>query len=793
MAEASTLVFRDRTGVAVAELDLLVAASGDAPAAEGQPPAILAVPPAQARADGEAELQILEGLRYEYQCSDPGLRLGLHANDTAGVVCPSRLAGRQHSGALVPGLATGLLQLALVDGTGSAVAWAAVEVRSRKLDYKADYRRMMEDISARCVDLLGDWQAPSQLKLAPDAGNDAATIGQRFAFVRALLDGPGFRDALHRILSQPHQRWEARPKEHALGRGVRPGRQLLVQLARGGGRVPVPAQHPLHQRLASLPGSITLRRATPSEDTLENRFVKFVLRGFQAFLAQVSARISANQQPRLAAEVLAMSNRLAEALDSSLLRHTSDPLSLPLGSPVLQRREGYREVLQAWLQFSLAARLVWHGGDDVYGAGQRDVATLYEYWVFFCLLDLVSDLFELERPAGQSLLEPTADGFGLKLKAGRFLALQGQAVLHQRPLKVQFSYNRSFGANSQRAAAGSWTEPMRPDYTLSLWPAEFTPAEAEAQELMVHVHFDAKYRIDSLRAVLGQPADPGATDDPATALDAALTADKLAQRQGEYKRADLLKMHAYRDAIRRSHGAYVLYPGTAGKKLQGFHEVLPGLGAFALRPGGGTMELAAFLRDVVAHACNRASAAEQQSFAVLRTYQAKERAPLYQPYPERQPGGGQRHLPPQQTWVLVGWCKGADHLRWIHERGLYNFRMNDNRGSLALSPEVAGATYLLLHGAGGKVQPGLLRIKHPSVGPRVFAQQALVAAGYPGQPSQSHYLVFDVEPATDFADLHWDWTTLDAALTGASTGLPFAISLQQLLMATVTPLRDNQP
>ncbi len=454
MADAGVLVFHDRAHRPVAQVELLAATAGDradeGAAADSLPPPILLVPPAQALADGEAALQILEGLCYEYQCSDDALQLSLHGNDTAGVVCPSRLAGRQHSGALVPGLATGLLQLALVDASGQAVAWAAVEVRSRKLGYKADYRQMMEDISARCVDLLGDWQAASQLKLVPDAGHDAATIGQRFAFVRALLDGPGFRDALHRILSQPHQRWQRTPQQQALGRGVRPGRQLLVQLARGGGRMPVPAQHPLHPRLASLPDSITLQRAAPTDDTPENRFVKFALRGFQAFLGQVAARVPAAQQPRLAAEVQALSSQLDAALDSNLLRHTSKPRAPPPGSPVLQRREGYREVLQAWLKFSLAAKLVWHGGDDVYGAGQRDVATLYEYWVFFCLLDLVAGLFALAQPPGQSLLEPTADGFGLKLKAGKFLALQGEAVLHQRRLQVQFSYNRSFGAGGVR-------------------------------------------------------------------------------------------------------------------------------------------------------------------------------------------------------------------------------------------------------------------------------------------------------------------------------------------------------
>lgn len=242
-------------------------------------------------------------------------------------------------------------------------------------------------------------------------------------------------------------------------------------------------------------------------------------------------------------------------------------------------------------------------------------------------------------------------------------------------------------------------------------------------------------------------------------------------------------MNAYRDAIRRSHGAYEV------RALRGFHEVMPGLGAFELRPGGGTAELAGFLRDVMAQVCNRASAGEQHSFGVLKTYELKEpAAPLYRAFPERQPDGRQRHPPPQQTWGLVGWCKSDAHLHWIKTKGLYNFRMNDNRGSLELSPAVAGASYLLLHGSGGKVQPGLLRLTAPTAGPKVFDRAALLATGYPGTPSQPHYLVYQVAQAEDFAGMTWGWQKLAPQATGASTGVPFAISLQELLAAASAPL-----
>ncbi|MBK8110765.1 MAG: hypothetical protein IPK46_10785 [Saprospiraceae bacterium] len=61
----------------------------------------------------------------------------------------------------------------------------------------------------------------------------------------------------------------------------------------------------------------------------------------------------------------------------------------------MQRKEGYREVLRVWLMFDLAAKLIWTGGEDIYSGGKKDIATLYEYWLFFKLLDLFQSIFEI--------------------------------------------------------------------------------------------------------------------------------------------------------------------------------------------------------------------------------------------------------------------------------------------------------------------------------------------------------------------------------------------------------------
>lgn len=753
--------------------------------------AIELVPAAQAMDAGEAIVQLLECVRYEYELSAPSYRLVLaqHYYAAQGVVLPSSLAERMHCGVLNPGLFTGQLPL-VVQADGLVLGRASVEVRSRKLSYKADYQHMLQDITTRCVDLLQEMRSPSAFNAEPDPGNDPATIGQRFSFVRALLQNRAFENALHRITTHPHQTWLHEAEDRPLSRGFKPSGELLRQLAQGGRRVNVPATHPLYSTLKTLPERITIDRAALTTDTPENQFVKFALRTFHRFLDTMRGQVKdVVKDARLLQEINALCIRLDETLASDVMRRASEPTFLPLGSPTLQRREGYREVLQAWLHFAMAAKLVWRGGDKVYGAGQRDVAMLYEYWVFFELLGIVAKVFKLDQPANETLIEPTGDGFGLKLKAGQHMALTGRSVQKGRVLEVRFSYNRSFRATSQARVAGSWTQDLRPDYTLSLWPVGFTEEQAELQELMVHVHFDAKYRIEQVAQLLaGHDGSEALTDE---ALATELDNDKLDEKRGTYKRADLLKMNAYRDAIRRTQGAYVVYPGPTGgdKRMRGFHEVLPGLGAFALRPGSGTSALNAFLQEVVAHVANRSSAREQQSFHTYKTYEqpfrgaVEEQRALYEVVPERAANGKARHTPLRETFVVVGWVKTPAHLDWIKKSGKYNFRMGSTPGALRLSAQVVGACYLLLHGEDGEAVPGLFSIKDPAAGPRVYSADDLKNLGYPTEPTRPSYLVYDIEPAADFAEYTCNYATLQGKLVNAAQGYPFAINLLDTLIA----------
>ena len=83
-------------------------------------------------------------------------------------------------------------------------------------------------------------------------------------------------------------------------------------------------------------------------------------------------------------------------------------------------------------------------------------------------------------------------------------------------------------------------------------------------------------------------------------------------------------MHAYRDAIRRTEGAYVIYPGRQGGENVAwfaFNDVLPGLGAFALRPGAeevGLENIRTFLEDRASEASRESERLEQNTYHTFR-------------------------------------------------------------------------------------------------------------------------------------------------------------------------------
>lgn len=729
--------------------------------------AIVCIDADEARIYCEESLQLLEGLKYEYEFQDEHHRLVEEIG--TGVVEQSSNPKHGHCGRIVTGLSTGRISFVVADSLGRSLGHAAVEVRSRKVNYRHDYRQMLEDISEQAVDLLLQMRAPAALRVAPDPGKDSATIHQRFAFLNGLISSHSFNNSIHRIASHPHRNWGSEDILHPTRRGFRPDAKTLRQLVKAPNRVQLSPSHPLAQTISSLPERIFISRSNNTTDTPENRFVKFALQAFASFVKSVHIRLEElnnEADGRLINEVKNLRQKIDSHLGSDFFRDISELQFLPLGSPVLQRKEGYREVLQAWLRFDMAARLVWQGGEDVYGAGQRDIATLYEYWVFFRLIKIVSNVFDLSSPLSDSLIETTADGFGLKLKSGHHLAIEGAYKEFGRSLSIRFSYNRTFGHSEMRQKAGSWTERMRPDYTLSLWPAEFTEAQAEDAELMVHVHFDAKYRIDNIEQLFGiENID--------------LSDEKSDQREGRYKRADLLKMHAYRDAIRRTHGAYVLYPGSKSKRWSGFHEILPGLGAFEMRPSGGDTAVESFVREVVKHVCDRATLREKASYYFFRANSVQPSAAISRSFPERMMSTNIRHPPVAESRVMLFECESDAQISWFLTKGICCFNLDAIQLNTDFDVRSFASEYILFFKSNTRTKGTLVKIvDEPG---KIIDKEMADALGYECSSEGDKFLTCRIQFDSNYSIGDLDLDYLSQLLKDQSSITPNSLTLAQLL------------
>ena len=721
--------------------------------------------------NNEARFQLKEGCYYDYQISDPGYILG----DIGENIIQRHKLGL-NLGTIVPNIFTGTLSIPVLEkATSEERGKIELEVQSVKSGYRDDYRDMLEFITEKCTDLLLQANSPVSHHFEVDYTKDGETLYQKFAFIQSIIGTNEFAQAVHKIVTTPVTQWTEISESRDIRNAGRLTNTNVKEFLKSGSRTKLPESHYLNgYGLRSLPERITSVRKTDSEDTPENRFIKHTLENFLKFCVQINDKAKKFGHKKTERESELMIRELENQLHHSFFKSISKPTILKLNSPVLQRKEGYREVLRVWLMFSLAAKLIWSGGDDVYSGGKKDIANLYEYWLFFKLLELFQGIFDIEPKDLSELIEETRDGLNLQIKQGKFIALFGVYDSGSRKLNIRFSYNRSFSGNKNYPEPGSWTTTLRPDYTLSFWPLGISESEAEKQELIVHVHFDAKYKIDNLADYLKQSSEKE------------LDEEKTDNRKGIYKNADLLKMHAYKDAIRRTGGAYILYPGDVKISQRGFHEIIPGLGAFPVKPSktdSGIGELKAFILEILNHFINRASQRERLAFRTFDIHKnppependVKERLP--------EPYNANRDLIPDDTFILVGFYNSAEQYNWITANKLYNFRMGSGRGSLILDRETVSSKYLLLHTTGDSVTGDLWKIV--SSGPRVYSKSDMIRMGYPRAENemQDNYLLIQLEEVSDseFKNVKWEFRKLKNYSTGRASAFPFTASLTELM------------
>lgn len=672
-------------------------------------------------------IQLLEGSEYRYEILTEGVPTPI-TTDRPEVFTRDSESGT--SGRLRPGLYTGTLPLTIFSGQ-LEVGRAKLEVRSKKLDYLRDYRWMLRDVAEAVAEVVMRRFAPTEQRFRIDSSRDAATLYQRFAFLRSLVTGDAFEAAVREILGRPYVAWEEVEELRHPAQGVAVSSRVARQLVAPGPRSAAAAIDVCGRSLP-LPAVMRVYVTQSALDNAPNRFVKFALSRWRELLNVLDdalrGLVPSAVTERGTREIRVVADRLDSMLAEGLFREVGALNHFPADNQVLQKREGYRDVLQAYLLCEVAAQLSWRGGDDVYGAGQKDVAALYEYWILLQLASAVGDLCGASFDAS-SLVSEGEDGLGLDLRRGHRKVLAGTTSRLGRDMAVELWYNRTFGSGG----SDSWTRPMRPDCSLSIRPAAGSDATFEP----VWLHFDAKYRVETLLDLLGQPAQTDGEEEEVA------NAESSAERRGEAKRADLLRMHAYRDAIRRSAGAYVLYPGAELMRFEEYHEILPGLGAFALRPtetgaATGVSALTGFLNDVLTHVASQITQHERGRYWVKESFDPVSivrESVASVPFLSR---------PPADTNVLLGYVKSARHLEWIRANRRYNVRADDRTGAVGLGSKELAADLVLTYQRDG----GVIQLWKTAGSPELLSREQMVASGYPSPKGKLYYCVPLAEEVT---------------------------------------------
>lgn len=567
------------------------------------------------------------------------------------------------------------------------VGHAELEVAPTKLEFASEYQSMLSDVSSVATEALLQGFAPATLALSKNHHTPPKLLYQQFAFLHARLASRELQDALRIVTANPHRSWVNEHESQPAGRPVPASAHLRRSIARPGQRVSTGGR----MRLATVPRTLERTRTEATYDSIPNRFVKYALERWRTIAQQLLDGLAGEGEREpgpvrrgrdVARSLIATIN---ETLATPFFKEVGPLGIFPSSNQVLHKQEGYRQVFHAFALTEVGASLAldWDV-DDAFAASQRNVATMYEYWTFLQLVQIVGDLCGEDRTVDALTL--ASDGLSLGFRQGAKSGLTWETEIGGRRLGVDLFFNRTFRASRTPRADSSWSRDMRPDCSIRVRPRSHVP-EVDDGALDVWLHFDAKYRVERAR----QQFDSQVVEGEAAADEA-----EKVERLGRSKREDLLKMHAYRDAIRGSAGAYVLFPGDVNAApFQQYAELLPGLGAFVLRPSDdgravGADIVGSFLGEVLAHVSDRVSQHERDRYwrALVRA-EPPDRADVRAQLPPLS-------APPRDALVVCARLRDRPHADWVLQHRTLDLSAESGLVALSADATELRAEWILL-------------------------------------------------------------------------------------------------
>ena len=338
---------------------------------------------------------------------------------------------------------------------------------------------MLDFISDHYANLVSDWNT------ATGYGHRQDTAGRNIPYIEFLLlkkyllsAEQSLESLVTAILSDPHRRLCREMQYQPIEKVAAPEPALIiVGLSKPGNTVRLRSGHPLLNTALgrALAGNterklylqqVLEERKYHSYDTPENRFIKHVLSDIQQRLKQLQGVLGGSVNylhPTLDKDLADLQKQAQGSLEDPLWREVGFMRFVPLSSPVLQRKEGYRQLFSLYALLQLLTRYDLPCFDFAHLLESKNTAILFEYWCFFLIKDILDDQFGKPRhyqfvmddPRNQTLVE----GISLEYENGF-------------SFRFNHSYRHSDGlASTDTSIAGyqwgdSYSHTLYPDFSL---------------------------------------------------------------------------------------------------------------------------------------------------------------------------------------------------------------------------------------------------------------------------------------------------------------------------------------
>ena len=448
-----------------------------------------------------------------------------------------------------------------VDGKKISIPF---EVRSKKLNYRTDYPRMMQDVADFSTSLLLQMRSPvyRQYDLSHDSRRSRYEEFMVLDYVFGVLDLIGSYEC---VKSNRHCELENRVFQipASLSRCI--NTSDLARMVSTDNLV-IMDGGPVAGRYAPVMVSESISRIT--YDTPENRLVKDVLFTVQRMVDLLTDR-NGGCSDYVIRRLGEMKGEIDRVSGDEWLKEVGDLTRVPVDSAVLERRYGYSDMFAIHRILGMSALFTHNDyGDLLKGHGCR-IHQVYEYW---CYTRLFRCLWRMSNNKPDVPLISIEDRWTVSMRRGG----GGVKFIIPEPTltTVTLYYNKEFSRDDKQFE--SYSLRLRPDFTLVIG--------IDGSERRFIVNFDAKYKVKRVSS------------------NRIISDDEISTDCWEY---DIYKMHTYRDALMHSYGSYVMYPGDSDeryvKPVLSKGNVLPSVGAVPLIPGSvddGNLEV--LLRAIIA-------------------------------------------------------------------------------------------------------------------------------------------------------------------------------------------------